>query len=799
MIKFNQTIELYMKKLLLFALLTCSSGAFAQQYSRAKIITDSRGLQTLAELGIAVDHGTVKRDTYFISDFSDVEIQQIREAGYAVEILIEDVKAYYVNQNKGIQQSLNTKNVGCGGINGGSNTFTPDVPSNFNLGSMGGFYTYQEFLDEIDAMAAQYPNLITAKAPISTFQTYQNRPIYYLKMSDNPATDEAEPEILYTAIHHAREPNSLSEVIFYMWYMLENYASNDEIKYLVDNSELFFVPMINPDGYIYNETTDPNGGGMWRKNRRLNSGGSYGVDLNRNYSYGWGTTGTSSTQSNDTYCGTAAFSEPETQAIKWFCEQRNFVFAFNAHTYANDILFPIGTTTSEFAEDHDYFAAFTEHMVQFNGYDNIKSSDLYPASGDSDDYMYKVDTVIKPKIFAMTPEVSNTSGGFWPASSEITGICQEMVFPNLILAHLAHKYLVVDDTDPNSIVTTTGNFNHSAYRLGLENGPVTVSITPITGIQSVGTSVNHDLTIMQTATGSISYTLSPTIQFGDLVKYVLNTDYGLWIKHDTITKTYGALTSQVLDQANNNANWTGNWATTTSQFVSPSSSFTESPTGQYANNSTKTYTFNQSIDLTNVTDAGIKYYAKWDIENNFDFCQFQVSTDNGTTWVGQCGLYTNAGTSANGSAQPDGEPVYDGTQSSWVLEEISLSDYIGQSIKVRFYFESDGGVRADGFYFDDFEVMYNIDFSGLNEESLNGMQVIPNPALTNAYITLNKPSATGNVTVYSLAGQLVFQKEIQELTNKIELNIQNWNEGVYQVVVIDEHGSTYQNKLVVIH
>lgn len=787
-----------MKKLLLIALLSCSTGAFAQQYSRAKILTDPRGLQTLAELGIAVDHGSIKRETFFISDFSDVEIQQIKNAGFSVEILIEDVKAYYINQNKGNQTASEEKNVACS-TNGGGNTFTPTIPTNFNLGSMGGFYTYQEFIDEIDAMATQFPNLITAKAPISTFLTHQNRPIYYLKMSDNPATDEAEPEILYTAIHHAREPNSLSEVIFYMWYLLENYATNDEVKYLVDNSELYFVPMINPDGYIYNETTDPNGGGMWRKNRRLNSGGSYGVDLNRNYSYGWGTTGTSTTQSNDTYCGTAPFSEPETQAIKWFCEQHEFKFAFNAHTYANDILFPIGTTTSEFAEDHDYFAAFTEHMVQYNGYDNIKSSDLYPASGDSDDYMYKEDIALKPKIFAMTPEVSDNPGGFWPAANEITSICQDMVFPNLILTHLAHKYLVVEDADPNSIITTTGNFNHTAYRLGLEDGPVTVSITPILGIQSVGASIDHDLTIMQTANGSISYTLLPTIQFGDMIKYVINTDYGLWTKHDTIIKTFGALTSQILDQANNNTNWTGNWATTTSQFVSPSSSFTESPTGQYANNITRTYTFNQAIDLTNATDAGVKFYAKWDIENNYDFCQFQVSTDNGATWVGQCGMYTNLGTSANGSSQPDGEPLYDGTQTSWVLEEMSLSDYIGQTINLRFYFESDGGVRADGFYFDDFEVMYNLDLNGLDEVSANGMQVIPNPAITNAFVSLNTPISEGTIRVYSLSGQLVFQKELNDLTNKIELSVQNWNEGVYQVMVTNEQGSTFQNKLVVIH
>ena len=50
-----------------------------------------------------------------------------------------------------------------------------------------------------------------------------------------------------------------------MWYLLENYDSNESIKQIIDNSELYFVPCVNPDGYIYNETSEPSGGGMWRK------------------------------------------------------------------------------------------------------------------------------------------------------------------------------------------------------------------------------------------------------------------------------------------------------------------------------------------------------------------------------------------------------------------------------------------------------------------------------------------------------------------------------------------------------
>ena len=141
-------------------------------------------------------------------------------------------------------------------------------------------------------------------------------------MSNNPSVDQpAKPQMLVTSLHHAREPGSLSAVIYYLSYLLENYSTDTHIKTIIDNTELYFVPCVNPDGYIYNITTYPGGGGMWRKNRRVNAGGSFGVDLNRNYGYNWGfdNVGSSPNGVSDTYRGASAFSEPETQAVRNFC------------------------------------------------------------------------------------------------------------------------------------------------------------------------------------------------------------------------------------------------------------------------------------------------------------------------------------------------------------------------------------------------------------------------------------------------------------------------------------------------
>lgn len=697
---------LNMKKIASILALICLSTGFSQDYSKVKIYTDSKGLQELAELGVAIDHGTYKENTFFISDFSTEEIAIMQANGFRYDILIADVKDYY--RKRSASTANESKNATCSGSSGGSGSFDPVVPANYyENSSYMGYLKYQDMLNALDAMAAQYPSLITVKQGISTFQTNEGRPIYYVKISDNPSTDEsAETKVLYTAIHHAREPLSMSQLVFYMWYLLENYSTSEEIQFLLNNTEMYFIPCLNPDGYLHNETTDPSGGGMHRKNKRNVGTSNPGVDNNRNYSYGWNTTGVSSNPNNDTYPGTSEFSEPENQAIKWLCENVPFTSSFNAHTYGNTLLHPIGTTEAEYADHHDYFQDLTSHMCELNGYLAQKSSGLYPASGDSDDYMYKVDigVGVKDTIFAMTPEIGSD---FWPAQSEILPTCKGMVFPNLVLSHMTHKYLIVNDTDPSTVNALTGNFNHSAYRLGLESGAVTVSIEPLQNIQSVGSPVIHDINLRASENGSISFSLNPAINFGDEIKYVLKTEYGTWTKRDTIIKTFGQITLQQFENADNSTNWTGTWGTTPSIYYSASNSFTESISGNYQNDASKSYQYNQTIDLTNANAAMITYYAKWSIETDYDYCQFQVSVDGGTTWIGQCGNYTVPGTNANGSIQPNNQPLYEGTQNSWVLEEINLSDYLGQIIKVRFNFESDGGVNADGFYFDDFSIMYN--------------------------------------------------------------------------------------------
>ena len=157
------------------------------------------------------------------------------------------------------------------------------------------------------------------------------------------------------------------------------------------------------------------------------------------------------------------------------------------------------------------------------------------------------------------------------------------------------------------------------------------------------------------------------------------------------------------DEADNLDNWSsvGGWDITSSRYVSPPTSFTDSPGGDYSNNVTATLTCSSTIDLSEAFGALLEFDTQWAIEDDWDYGQVQVSTDNGVTWMSLEGQYTNPGV---GSFQPSGEPLYDGVQLDWVHENIDISDFIGENINLRFILKTDTYVTADGWYLDNIKV-----------------------------------------------------------------------------------------------
>lgn len=777
-------------------------------YHRARIYYNgAKNLLLLANQGIPVDHGKQKPGVFIESDFSENDINKARMLGMEVDILIEDVSNYYVEQNKNPKKSFE-KNSGCAG--GGSSSQSYPTPTNYNQGSMGGFLTLSELYQELDDMATLYPNLISVKSPISTFQTHEGRSIYWVRLSDNPTIDEQEPEVLYTAIHHAREPEAMQQLIYYMWYLLENYATNDEVKSIVDNTELYFIPMVNPDGYFNNESNSPNGGGMHRKNMRNVGTSNPGVDNNRNYDYIdgngnsiWGTSGVNLTNMNDdTYPGTGPFTEPENQAIKWFVENHSIKLALNNHSWDNSLLYPFGYANNKLTPDHSTYQAISSMMVAGNTMNNMISSGLYPAAGDSDDFMYG-ETSTHGKIFAFTPEIGET--GFWPSIADIDPIAESMVYLNLTSAHLVTNYAKTNDLTSLILENTSGYLYYDIQRLGLEDpANFTVSIIPITSnIASVGNPNSHNaMSILQQDVDSISYTLDVGILPGETVTYVLSVDNGQYLSNDTISKIYGQQQIIFAENGNDLTNWnSSSWGTTTSAYYSASSSITDTPSGTYANNSSTSITMTNNVDLSDAAAASISYYAKWEIEENFDYVQFEISNDGGVNWTPQCGNYTNSGVIDQNGA--NGEPVYDGFQTTWVKEEISLSDYIGDSIIARFTLVSDPGVSEDGFYFDDFQVNVIVNFDGIEEMTKTGIylaQNIPNPSNNTTTINYLLPEGINSARLMILneMGQIVENKQLFNTSQSIQLSIINYAQGVYYYFIEHEGSISSTQKMIVV-
>ena len=770
----------------------------SELYHKVKInYISSENFEKLLESGIPLDHGIHKKNSYFESDFSESEIQLIENLNIDYNIEIYDLKSYYKNRNnpthKDYISKSNTKNVTCEE----SNIADYTTPQNYDVkdgNNFGGFYTYSEMLEELDQMHQLYPNLISARLDIKDpntdddphiHQTYEGRFLQWVKISDNPNQSESEPQILYTAIHHAREPASLQQLIFYMWYLLENYSQDDTIKEIVDNTEMYFVPCVNPDGYIHNENTDPEGGGMWRKNRYNN----HGVDNNRNYSYiddngneVWNTSGTSNNQNGSTYAGDGPFSEAENKAIRYFVENHNFIIALNNHTYSNLLLYPYGYDYNQPTEDNDIFEFISEELVSENGYDNIISADLYPAAGDSDDFMYgMLETETggtRNKIFAMTPEIGSS---FWPAASTIEDLSKEMMYHNLTAAKMVNNYATLNDTSNSSFINSSSFSNsYEILRLGIGgDGNFEVSIIPISDNITSGTITNsyNQMELGEIIEDSFTIQLNSEIEYGEEVLYKLVLNNGSFDKEYFINKIYGEADTIFEDESNMIQDYwdSGSWNLTYEDYFSPNTSITDSPYFNYSNNEYSVIEVLNPIDLSNTSYAELSFNAKWHTESGYDYVQIEISTDDGQTWIPQCGKYTKIGSQTHEDAE--NEPLYDGLQGSWVNEIISLSDYLENEIKIRFKLVSDNSQRRDGFYFDDVKVNIISSNLSINTQNLLPFKLYPNPAKDK--VVIKSDLINYNLSIYNLIGKEVLK--LQNQNRETLLDISSLNQGLYLI------------------
>jgi len=251
---------------------------------------------------------------------------------------------------------------------------------------------YAEIVAELQLITAKYPTL--TKFTPSIGKSLEGRDIPAITISALGFNNATVNRIFFQGGQHAREWIGPATVMFVTERLLERYGTDAVVTELLDNLEFVIVPLSNPDGYEYAFTGDR----LWRKNRRKNAGGSFGVDLNRNWNDHWGGSGSSGVPTSETYRGTAAFSEPESLAISNYITAHNFygniLAAIDFHSYSQLVLRPYGWTTKNCPDNTalKILGDGVSYEIQRQSgkiYTSQRSIDLYITTGTASDWYYQ--------------------------------------------------------------------------------------------------------------------------------------------------------------------------------------------------------------------------------------------------------------------------------------------------------------------------------------------------------------------------------------------------------------------------
>jgi len=258
------------------------------------------------------------------------------------------------------------------------------------------YHSYQgpnSLVTELQRLASEFPEI----AQLSSIgQTHQGRELWALKISDNVAEDEDEPEVLMDGGFHGDEWIGSEVATFIAYHLVNGYGVDSDITQTVNEREVWVIPLVNPDGRVidsYDDGNNPSHYRGWRKNARDNNNSgtwdSYdGVDLNRNFDLGWGV-GASTSPSNIEYQGPTSFSEPETQAFRSFVNSRDFQVYASYHSYGRRIYYPWGYRSDPTADDARFREVANELLTYLPNYSAVRAGTYGAEGGCSDDWMYE--------------------------------------------------------------------------------------------------------------------------------------------------------------------------------------------------------------------------------------------------------------------------------------------------------------------------------------------------------------------------------------------------------------------------
>lgn len=668
------------------------TGSTEQQpkYSQVKIFTTSESdIDRIQQAGLEIDHAESVGDG-LITWLSDREIEMLKRSGVMYQVTIEDWMQYY-NSRPVMTEAERRMAI--------ESSPTDVAISHSVYGSMGGYMTYSQVVNKLDSMRIEYPGLISSKFSIGN--SHLGNPMWTVRVSNSPNAPTGRPELWFHSLIHAREPMSMTQNIYFIYWLLENYNIDPLATYILRYRELYFTPVFNADGYLYNESTNPGGGGMWRISRKPCTGGT-GADLNRNYGPyefwnfgGPGGPGSTTDCGDETFRGDLPFDQVETQNAMNFVNSRSFKGALSYHTFGNYFIRPWGYS-GLVSPDENIFQNFSADMALHNMYTLGRSINTvnYTVRGTTDDWYYNDSG--HTKIIAMTPEVGGSSDGFWPPQARILPLAQSTVWSNTYFCLAGGGYVAPERTSLNKISYTAGesgtlkvNFKNKGL-MPAQNVKIELSSpSPYINISSVTFNYNFINSYYQDSV-ALNFNIlgtAPVNKGLPIVLKIKQNDTSV-VHQQTMYVCVGNGTTTLNDSAENgNTNWTmaGGWNTTTTQSFSPTRSFTDSPTGNYGERNTRSMTLALPINTVNNPVTILSYYYRHDIEV-LDNAYIQVSSDNGTTW--------------------NSVKYYYGQQNTWKQEVLDITDLAKGSaqVKIRFMLVSNWGAVSDGIYVDNIKI-----------------------------------------------------------------------------------------------
>lgn len=599
----------------------------------------------------------------------------------------------------------------------------PAAPPNFGAGAMGGYYTLGEIEALLDHYAQNYGAIVAPKIVIGT--SLEGRPIHALKISDHPGLSEPEAKIVIDSLQHAREPTSMQTLIFLLHRIVTSYGVDPEITALVDSREIWFVPCVNPDGYVFNETTNPGGGGLWRKNRHAFTN-CVGVDLNRNYPFQWGQDdlGSSSDPCSEAYRGPAALSEPESIALENLSHAQHVSMAISLHAHGRQMMHPYGNALVA-PENDALYDSHGDALAEVNEYAQGTIADTVGfANGNYVDHCH---SVIGAEAWAF--EIGTA---FWPSLPEMFDAAETNSRALIDLIAFAGSDVRAQSLDVVEVIGNGDGFPDPGEtveaRVKIRNVGRQATVT---GVSLELVPSTPDVTIVQSqanggalssqanatlGAGQIRLTLAPTLVAGQRLNLSFRTDFDGRVTLASLEFALGKPRRLALDDSEQDLGWrfgvigdqalTGKWVRSDPKLVmqgletaQPEDDTTEfgvnafvtgnggTAPGQDDVDDGTTTLLSPRFDLSAAVDPRLRYQRfYWCSKANHDL-RVDLSNDDGVTWV---------------NAESVG-----GRPNDWRSIELRVADFVAptKNMRIRFLAEDADNSAVVEAAIDDFEII----------------------------------------------------------------------------------------------